>query len=659
MMKQEAQKMYAMTFNLHQLDHFKDLDDQAIEASEDYALELIDQFRESPEGQAWMSSGQVDAEVAGGWIDNVLHYGFAYLNVTLPKMNAQNVNTILTDLFPQKVSLLDPEEAETAIPELLAFWKFIKRVYKLSQANAIIKALETLKPKFKDIMNDSSRFGMAKIFMQSGLEAGFDMTSEEGLKAFQDQFNQALQEGATIHLPELGLGISMLSDLFDEADEDENESGLSEIDELSQSLRARFSSGTCDDVPMSQPLSPETITLLTQHTITAENPGSIVQDFQIFLDAIGTKGVPVSGARYNLPTKLLAELNASVAQPIALDFQRPVQKSYPNISGLYLLAKASGLAYLEMSGKKPGLVLNTTALAQWKQLNPTEQYLTLLEAWLLRACPEMLGEPSEGRFQLNDGSRCLRFWQFRSETTQKFSKYSEQSMLQYFPNLYNIALMQMFGFITIQSAKPEKGMGWRIKAITKLPWGDAVLHAFLEAAEEQDYMWPVDADPYAPLGALQPVFQPYFPEWQNTLSIQKPEFRPGVHTFKVCLGKAWRRIAIAGNLYLDHLSDLILESVDFDSDHLDVYRYQDITGQTLSVYHPFCDEGPFTNAVRVGDIPLTIGMSMTYIFDFGDRWEFQVTLESVAEVHPKADYGEILEQHGKAPVQYPQWEEED
>jgi hypothetical protein len=68
------------------------------------------------------------------------------------------------------------------------------------------------------------------------------------------------------------------------------------------------------------------------------------------------------------------------------------------------------------------------------------------------------------------------------------------------------------------------------------------------------------------------------------------------------------------------------------------------------------DEGPFTSEMRIGDVPMRAGQTMTFLFDFGDNWEFDVTLEQVDpdRVTKKA---EILESHGEAPEQYPNWEE--
>ena len=50
---------------------------------------------------------------------------------------------------------------------------------------------------------------------------------------------------------------------------------------------------------------------------------------------------------------------------------------------------------------------------------------------------------------------------------------------------------------------------------------------------------------------------------------------------------------------------------------------------------------------------------MTYLYDFGDQWEFDVKLEGIEKVDPKMSKPKIVESHGKAPQQYPGSEEWD
>ena len=47
---------------------------------------------------------------------------------------------------------------------------------------------------------------------------------------------------------------------------------------------------------------------------------------------------------------------------------------------------------------------------------------------------------------------------------------------------------------------------------------------------------------------------------------------------------------------------------------------------------------------------------MTYLFDFGDRWEFDVTLEQI-DPSMVVEKPVILEIHGEPPEQYPRWDD--
>jgi len=166
----------------------------------------------------------------------------------------------------------------------------------------------------------------------------------------------------------------------------------------------------------------------------------------------------------------------------------------------------------------------------------------------------------------------------------------------------------------------------------------------------------LEADEEIPFGVLQPVLQPYFPEWQNNLAVPEWGFREGVHIFKMSLGGIWRRIAIPADQTLDALASTILNAVEFDHDHLYQFLYQNRFGAMQEVNHPYMDEGPWTAEVLVGDVPLRVGQTMTYLFDFGDNWKFGVTLE---QIDPDMDIDKpvILESHGEPPEQYPTWDD--
>ena len=184
----------SMSYDINWLDKIEyDGSSESEEALDKYQNFILEEFSLSAEGKAHI---KVDPEM-GFWITQLIYYGFAYIGVTLPQMNEQDINEITTDLFPSKISLGSPEDADNTIPELLAFWQFLRSKYKLSNADSIIDFLVKIKPKFNAIMNDSSRFGMAKSFMTMGQKAGFDMTDQNQMNEFVQIYNENIMEGSS------------------------------------------------------------------------------------------------------------------------------------------------------------------------------------------------------------------------------------------------------------------------------------------------------------------------------------------------------------------------------------------------------------------------------------------------------------------------------
>jgi hypothetical protein len=406
-------------------------------------------------------------------------------------------------------------------------------------------------------------------------------------------------------------------------------------------------------------LSEAAIALLQDLRITPTTPGPIVQDFDALLERINAEGIPVSNTQHQISLKILPDLNAQLSQPIQIDLKRPQQKSYPNLYGLYLLLRVTGLTQIHSTGKTPKLVINPDRYAAWQTLNPTEKYFTLLEAWLIRGDLELLGED---RNPLNEGSRVLRAWADLSKQPKTYRNYAEQDRLNYWPGFHNLTLMQMFGWVELVCPRPDAGKGWRVKQVKPTPIGDAIATVALSAYYDQEFHWASEDDFTLPWGDFQPYFQPYFPEWQQNLpALQPSAHQTGTYIFKVSLGKIWRRLSISSEMTLEALGDLIRESVNFDSDHLDLFSFKDAMGRTVEIHSPHNDwrEGKATDEVLVGDLPLQPGMAMTYLFDFGDCWTFNVQLEEIQPGKPKRGCNKILERHGKAPEQYPNWDEDE
>ncbi len=407
--------------------------------------------------------------------------------------------------------------------------------------------------------------------------------------------------------------------------------------------------------PEIPPLTEEYQQLLQQLPIDENSPGTILRDFQTLLDFLHPNGTPVSGIHNLFPLKFLPELNARLSHPIETNLKRPQQKSYPYINGLYLLLRASGLSQVKHLGKKQTLVLDEAVLQSWTKLNPTERYFTLLEAWIILGSEEILGERYD---PIGNLMKCLRFWPRIPDQGLKIAKYTDQNEFSYLPGIHNIALLDLFGFLSVQSGKPEAGKGWRITRLQRLPFGDAMLRLLFAIYGKKGFAWESEGNVNVTFGELQTHFQPFFPEWENNLVLtSSSEFTEGIYIFKVSLAKAWRRIAIPAQLDLDWLSNSILDAFDFDNDHLYEFRYKDRFGRSGQVSHPYCEESPSTTEVCVGELPLQPGDKMIFLFDFGDNWEFDVELEEIQPPNTKIKKPKILKRHGEAPSQY--WSEED
>jgi hypothetical protein len=122
----------------------------------------------------------------------------------------------------------------------------------------------------------------------------------------------------------------------------------------------------------------------------------------------------------------------------------------------------------------------------------------------------------------------------------------------------------------------------------------------------------------------------------------------------VQLGQLRSRIALPAHDTLDDLADTILDVLDFDSDHLYEFMYRNRFGAEQHVHHPFMDEGPWTSEVEIGQLPLAAGQTMLFVYDFGDWWTILLTLEAVSP-DMVLEEPQVLDTHGKPPVQYPDY----
>ena len=148
-----------------------------------------------------------------------------------------------------------------------------------------------------------------------------------------------------------------------------------------------------------------------------------------------------------------------------------------------------------------------------------------------------------------------------------------------------------------------------------------------------------------------------------------------IFVFKVALAgqkSVWRKIALRGSQTLDDLHEAIFDAFDRYDEHMYSFyfpkpgskgraRIRDAEEYTCSYA---ADElGVKVTDAKVASLGLTPRRKFHYLFDFGDEWWHDITVEQIDAPAEKGDYPRILEEKGESPPQYPDededWEEDD
>lgn len=153
----------------------------------EYQDGLMQEFAASHESKAIIEKyGNV------GWTNALMDYGIGHLGTSPADMTLRDFNEVVFDLIPRKVSV-EPEVASQIIDELKAFWSFVQRQYQLPNAGKILESLDGgAAEKLRRKLANPENFGMAKSIVMQGMQAGFDMTTQEGNEAFMAAYNAML-----------------------------------------------------------------------------------------------------------------------------------------------------------------------------------------------------------------------------------------------------------------------------------------------------------------------------------------------------------------------------------------------------------------------------------------------------------------------------------
>lgn len=97
-------------------------------------------------------------------------------------------------------------------------------------------------------------------------------------------------------------------------------------------------------------------------------------------------------------------------------------------------------------------------------------------------------------------------------------------------------------------------------------------------------------------------------------------------------------------------------------DALDLFRSMENPDQltNLLMGNMGVDESGDATTTTLDELKLRQGKTFMYLFDYGDEWRFKVKVHAVSpNASTNVKYPRLVEEVGVAPVQYPDWDEDD
>ncbi|WHY87043.1 plasmid pRiA4b ORF-3 family protein [Neobacillus novalis] len=431
-------------------------------------------------------------------------------------------------------------------------------------------------------------------------------------------------------------------------------------------------------------------------------PTSLVRDFDVFLDFIENHSVLLTKTKEYISRKYLHVLNErlSVQNEAATSYTE--QDYYPYIHFFYFLSISGGL--LEKSPATAGKIqlVVSERIRLYKELEDIEKYFFLLETFwvdvnwarlldthfykLALPIQEVLAafsaeQPKRHIFIGNNETiaeknlahrlynlnhlqlyfEWIGFWKCEADQ-ERINDYFRKNwyfaksiaLTSFGARMFPILLLERNLNIWNTAMRRENG---EINPIpgTKLEdmmFGDVpqeIVDALYDVMDEDQ--------------SSQPFFQPFvdlFPngEIKRTLPRNKKKFVDGIYTFKVSIAKTvWRKVVLSGKHTMDHLHEIILDSFNFDNDHLYSFFMDGKRWSDDCIVSPQDDYGhPNADKIQIGEVGFRSKQRFLFLYDYGDVWTFIVEVEHIDEMDSTAFRPYVKEGKGKPPEQYGYYE---
>ena len=112
------------------------------------------------------------------------------------QLNQGDLEDLLLNVYPDKVTVFDPEDTRDTIPALRDLLAFLADTGRLTDAAArrLGRELDQVAPRFADAVMDPSRWGMARSITQAMVTDGVDITDPAAVQDWIARYDESTQE---------------------------------------------------------------------------------------------------------------------------------------------------------------------------------------------------------------------------------------------------------------------------------------------------------------------------------------------------------------------------------------------------------------------------------------------------------------------------------
>ncbi len=142
---------------------------------------------------AWAEKSTQDLE--GSSDDAALLFDLAhdYLGCAdLSELTPLVLRRLLLDVFPRKITVWEPEDAEAVIPTMREVFRFLRDTGRIPHAAypRLVHELDEIEPQFADAVMDPSKWGIARTFAQAMIADDIDAEDPDAVQGWIGEYNE-------------------------------------------------------------------------------------------------------------------------------------------------------------------------------------------------------------------------------------------------------------------------------------------------------------------------------------------------------------------------------------------------------------------------------------------------------------------------------------